>query len=70
MGEFSISDKANKAAAAQPPDLEFPIARRFYSPPPRLSPAEYYQWCREMAAARPDDPADRFAEKCAVEFIL
>jgi hypothetical protein len=69
MSEFSTSDKA-KAAAAQLPDLEFPIARRFYSPPPKLSPTEYLQWCLAMMAESKDDPAARLAEKCAVEFVL
>jgi hypothetical protein len=69
MSEFLTLDKA-KAAAAQLPDLEFPIARRFYSQPPKLSPTEYHQWCMEMRAGMKDDPAARLAEKCAVEFVL
>jgi hypothetical protein len=69
MSEFSISDKA-KAVAAQLPDLEFPVAPGFYSPPPKLSPTEYCQWCMEMMAGRKDDPAARLAEKCTVEFVL
>jgi len=69
MSKFSTSDKT-RAAAAQPADLEFPIAPRFYSPPPKLSMTEYHQWCLEMMAGRKDDPAARLAEKCAVEFVL
>jgi hypothetical protein len=69
MSEFSISDNAD-AAAAQTPDLEFPINPDFYSPPPKLSPAEYYRWCRERMSDSKDDPAARLARKCRVEFVL
>jgi hypothetical protein len=69
MNEFSTSDK-DKAAAAELPDLEFPIARRFYSQPPKLSPTEYHQWCMEMLAGQKDDTGARRAEKCMVEFVL
>ena len=69
MSEFSTSDKGRAAADAQHSDLEFPVAPHFYSPPPKLSPTEYYQWCEEMRAGHKDDPA-RLAEKCTVEFVL
>jgi len=68
MSEYSTSDKDK--AAAQIPDLEFPIARDFYSPPPKLSMTEYHEWCMKMMTGRKDDPAARLAEKCTVEFVL
>ena len=69
MEEFSTSDKTN-AAAAQSPDLEFPIADYFCPTAKKLSMTEYHQWCMEMMAGCKDDPAARLAEKCAVEFVL
>jgi hypothetical protein len=68
MNESVTSGKLKKVV--EPPDLEFPIARDFYSPPPKLSMTEYHQWCMEMMAGHNDDPAARLAEKCTVEFVL
>jgi hypothetical protein len=68
MKKLSNSDKTN--AAAQLPDLEFPITDYFCPTVKNLSPTEYHQWCVEMMAGHKDDPAARLAEKCAVEFVL
>jgi len=61
----------NEAALA--PDLEFPVAPEFDSPPPRVNPQAMLRRIEETMpwrSTRPGEQERRLAEKISVEFIL
>jgi hypothetical protein len=66
----SSPSEIDSVSADKLPDLEFPIDPDFYSPPPKLTLAEYEEWCQQMRAGVKDNPEARLADKCTVEFVL
>src|SRR3954453_3907876 len=77
MSDSSRSkDKLREATAAyrlENVGLKFPSARDLPSPPPRLTPTEFVEWCEKMMPAMniPSDPPEkRVAQKTSKAFVL